>query len=825
MAPRKKYIVKDNERYGKLVTIEKVVYDKDPYHPYHKCKCDCGNIVYVRDSFLCKGTTQSCGCLRRYVLDSYQSGISKKSSLPIGTVIGNLTIEEDLGVIQVKKKREHCYRCTCSCGNTVTVRQTCLKNGDTTSCGCNKLTNARKTKSENARLRRVYPDWLTSLLNLSEEINGVLEKKYPYEHNLHFKCSSCGEEVIKPISYIIHLNNDRDIPIVLCLNCSNHRSSFEEEVYQYIVTFIPYDMVQRNVWGVLRNGKTPYELDIYIPKMNIAIECNGDYFHSTKNDKNINYHLNKFKLAEDRGIRLIQIFESTWKSKTDHIKEFLKDIFSKKYKVYARSCLVESIITDKARSFYDENHIQGSTFSSRINYSLIFNNETVAVMGFSNVSIRARNNKDPGFYELVRFAVKKGYSVIGGASKLLYHFEKDYRPSIILSYSDNDYFSGNMYAKLGFSLESYTRPRYHWYLKDCSVRTREQCQLKKLCKLYPSLYKESVDKHVSNKEDYIMESQGALKVYHSGNKKWVKYYDSPLSINPYTCLEKSDCNIKQEVIEWLRELKVKFDTTAYFSDIFISDHKLGICINSVYPDVLERPKNYYRDKFYMCENMGIRLVTLFRMDWERGKEKLKDLIKYSIFPKEKIYARKCTVEYVGIDEATLFYNKYHIQNKSSLAKINIGLYYKGNLISVMGFGSSSFHNRSYNDGDYELHRFVTKTGYTVVGGASKLLKYFEEEYKPKFLLSYSWNDWFDGKLYQILGFTLDRKVPPDYYWYLDGKCLDKRKCRLKYIQSEYPTLYQEALDKQASNKEDYVMKSLGAVKIYRSGSKRWVKRY
>ena len=261
-------------------------------------------------------------------------------------------------------------------------------------------------------------------------------------------------------------------------------------------------------------------------------------------------------------------------------------------------------------------------------------------------------------------------------------------------------------------------------------------------------------------------------------------------------------------------------------DFYIPDYNLAIEYNgSYYHSEHKKPKDYHSEKFYLCEEKGIRLISIFEMDWFSSKDKLKDLIKYAILPKKRIPARKCNISHVSKQTAYSFYNQYHIQNKSSLAKINLGLYYNNELISVMGFGSSSFHNRNHNEGDYELHRFVTKTGYTVVGGASKLLKYFEEEYKPKFLLSYSWNDWFDGKLYQILGFTLDRKVPSDYYWYLNGECLDKRKCRLRFLQSEYPALYQEALDKQASNKEDYVMESLGAVKIYRSGSKRWVKRY
>lgn len=51
----------------------------------------------------------------------------------------------------------------------------------------------------------------------------------------------------------------------------------------------------------------------------------------------------------------------------------------------------------------------------------------------------------------------------------------------------------------------------------------------------------------------------------------------------------------------------------------------------------------------------------------------------------------------------------------------------------------------------------------------------------------------------------------------------KRTCRLKDLEIKYPELLKDAIDSKASNKEDYVMKCLGSIKVYRSGSKRWVK--
>lgn len=261
-------------------------------------------------------------------------------------------------------------------------------------------------------------------------------------------------------------------------------------------------------------------------------------------------------------------------------------------------------------------------------------------------------------------------------------------------------------------------------------------------------------------------------------------------------------------------------------DFYIPEYKLAIEYNgSYYHSDNTKQSTYHRDKFRLCEEKGVHLISIYEIDWEENKDKLKDLIKSFICPLKTIYARECKILSISEKEAEQFYISYHIQGKCILAKINYGLFYNDELVSVMGFGSSAFHNRKSKEGDYELHRFVSKSGLCVVGGASKLLKKFEHDYQPKFLLSYSWNDWFTGKLYEILGFKFDGNVQPDYYWYLNGKSINKRKCRLKDLEIKYPELYKESFEKNARNKEDYIMLSLGAVKVHRSGSKRWIKEY
>lgn len=63
---------------------------------------------------------------------------------------------------------------------------------------------------------------------------------------------------------------------------------------------------------IVENSKriiSPKELDIYLPELNVAVEYNGMYFHSSLTNTPKNYHLEKSLLCREKGIRLIHIYE------------------------------------------------------------------------------------------------------------------------------------------------------------------------------------------------------------------------------------------------------------------------------------------------------------------------------------------------------------------------------------------------------------------------------------------------------------------------------------------------------------------------------------
>ena len=98
------------------------------------------------------------------------------------------------------------------------------------------------------------------------------------------------------------------------------------------------------------------------------------------------------------------------------------------------------------------------------------------------------------------------------------------------------------------------------------------------------------------------------------------------------------------------------------------------------------------------------------------------------------------------------------------AKVNLGLFYEDELVSLMTFGKCRFDKKH----EWEMLRFCNKLGYHIVGGAGKLLKHFERNLKPKSLVSYADRRWSQGKLYKALGFKLDHISAPNY-WYWNKK--------------------------------------------------------
>lgn len=230
-------------------------------------------------------------------------------------------------------------------------------------------------------------------------------------------------------------------------------SSFERELKEFIDSII-----NSPVCTNVRNIIYPYEIDLFMPDINIGFECNGSYWHSELNGKDAKYHLQKTKLCSDKNIELIHIWEHEWKYKTDIVKSMIKSKLGILDKIYARKCTIGVVTTKEEKTFLNNNHLQGYV-SSNICYGLYYDSELVSIMSFG----RPRYSKHE--YELLRFCNTLGTTVLGAASKLFSYAIRNNNIEEIISYSHKDKFTGNLYNQLGFKYSHTSTPSYY-YTKD-----------------------------------------------------------------------------------------------------------------------------------------------------------------------------------------------------------------------------------------------------------------------------------------------------------------------------------------------------------------------
>ena len=288
-----------------------------------------------------------------------------------------------------------------------------------------------------------------------------------------------------------------------------YRSSEELEVVRFL-TELGITRIVTNSRSILPSRK---ELDIYLPDYNLAIEYNGVYWHHediphiTKT-----YHMDKFKECQSLGIQLITVFSNFWNYKKDIVKRTIQNKLGlSTNSIAGRKCQVEEVNTATAREFLNSNHVQGYTTSSN-NYGLFYNTELVALMTFGKSRVGIGKQEDG--YELIRFASSK--RVAGGASKLLSHFVKLHAPSKIVSYSDNEWSNGNLYAALNFTLEKEIPPSY-WYLLPRTEQLMHRFNFAK-----HKLVEKGFDLSLTERE--ITKQMGLMKIWDCGKLRWVKQY-------------------------------------------------------------------------------------------------------------------------------------------------------------------------------------------------------------------------------------------------------------------------------------------------------------
>lgn len=341
------------------------------------------------------------------------------------------------------------------------------------------------------------------------------ERKYKFisfdlnkNKKIEIKCFNCGEIFnIENYNFYFRANNNYEI----CTKCNPVGSNYN--ISQQEIQLLNF--IKENYSGdIIENSRSiipPYEVDIYLPEIKLAIEFNGLYWHSEIN-KEKEYHFNKTNIAEEKEIQLLHIWEDDWVLKNNIVKSMLNNKFNNTpNKVFARKCKIKEVGSKEYRSFLDNNHIQGYS-NSTYSFGLYYNEELVSLMTFSKPRNMMGHKSRDNVYELARFCNKINYNVVGGASKLFKHFMKKYSPKEVYSFSDRSYSNGNLYKTLGFDYAHRSKINYHWVI-DKQRKHRYNFAKHKLVE-------KGYDPNLSERE-IMYEQVGAYRIWNSGQDKWI----------------------------------------------------------------------------------------------------------------------------------------------------------------------------------------------------------------------------------------------------------------------------------------------------------------
>lgn len=253
------------------------------------------------------------------------------------------------------------------------------------------------------------------------------------------------------------------------------------------------------------------EIDLYNDDLKLGIEFCGLHWHNelSPQPRDKWYHYKKYIDCIESGIRLLTVFEDEWDTKKDQCKNIILSAAGKfQYRIYARKCQVKSVSKEVFRMHCDKHHLLGSNKLILQGWLLVDNSDQV-IGGLS----LGRHHRQSDKMVLDRMFFVPGFQVIGGASKLLCasaDWAKRNNYNEIISWSDNRWSSGNVYEKIGFTLDEDMSPDYSYVNVSRSInRISKQSQQKK---------KTNCPEELTEKE--WATKRGLARIWDCGKKRW-----------------------------------------------------------------------------------------------------------------------------------------------------------------------------------------------------------------------------------------------------------------------------------------------------------------
>jgi len=265
---------------------------------------------------------------------------------------------------------------------------------------------------------------------------------------------------------------------------------------------------------------------------------------------------------------------------------------------------------------------------------------------------------------------------------------------------------------------------------------------------------------------------------------------------------------QEEIKDFLLENNIEFEynTQKIINpkelDFYFPENNFAIEYNGLYWHTEEYlSKSAHRQKTDLCSEKNIQLFHVFSDEWKNKQEIIKSMLLHRLHKSpNKIYARRCIIKEVSVEERRNFFNKTHISGDTG-ARVCYGLYHDNLLVACLSL-RVPMQNKNNK---IEISRYACELNTNVVGGLSKLLKKAKKYSKDNGfsgIMTYVDMRFGVGKGYEETGFKFKRDTVLDY-WYTDWK---QRFSRTKF-------------KAQPGKSEKQVAEDDGVYKIYGCGSK------
>lgn len=436
--------------------------------------CECGRRELVKVRNAAGGIQATCG---RCTEVKFEELAKKYGSL---TLKGSPT--------GLKKHSDRKVEFLCDCGNGCFITFRSVFNGATRSCGrCRDKIQSWYSSIRNELIAATFPISKDDpLLEPLKPLDDVIGPSSP----LRLTCSLCNNIHVTKFRYI------RNGEGLTCGCRSGQTSLAQHEIVESIHAF--------GVEATLEYEVNKLSYDIFVPSSNLLIEYHGLKWHSMHGAKARDRE--KYRTAISNGYDFLCIYEDEWKTNKERVVNLLRNRIggNKPKSIRASACEVKKIPKEDADALYEKHHYIGPC-KSKHSYGAYLDGRLLACVSFKTPT---RQSSHP--WELVRMVSDPEFRVHGVWRKIISVFLDEFKPSSIVSFSDNRLFNGGVYSKIGFRHDGDLLSDYCW------VRNKKRYHKSGLRK----------PKGDPRTETVIREAEGYRRMWDLGKKRWVLTPDS-----------------------------------------------------------------------------------------------------------------------------------------------------------------------------------------------------------------------------------------------------------------------------------------------------------